>query len=363
MTNTEILQYRLHNQQLIDPRFQKPAEIVEWLVAMQAQEYAMAKWAIGLRLPQAKDDQIEKAFNKGEILRTHLMRPTWHFVAPKDIRWMLALTAPRVHAINAYWYRKLELDKKAMSRILRVITKSLQGNQLTRQELTDELSRAKITGDGIRIGYMLMYAELEAIICSGPRKGKQFTYALMDERVAADQKKFKHEEALAALCSQYFISRAPATVQDFVTWSGLTVKDAKAGIEMIGNDVRKESYEGKAYFFSEKSSKIKSKVAFPTFLMPDYDEYGMSYKDRSALFLSDDDATFIKGGTQRDNNIVYNRMLIIDGQIAGTWKRSIEKNKIEVEVVPFAPLRKIKQEAVAKAIKRFQAFVGKSADE
>lgn len=195
MTTSDIIRYRLINQQIAETKFKKPQEIVAWLAAMQAQDFAMAKWAIGLRLPGSKDADIEKAFNDGVILRTHLMRPTWHFVAPADIRWMLALTAPRVNVANAFMYRKLELDNKIFKRSNDILVKTLQGGkQLTRAILKTALERKKIVADGLRLGYLMMRAELDGIICSGARQGKQFTYALLDER-APPVKTLDHDEA------------------------------------------------------------------------------------------------------------------------------------------------------------------------
>lgn len=129
MKTAEIINYRLINQQIAETKFKKPHEITGWLAAMQAQDFAMAKWAIGLRLAELNDDDVENAFNNGTILRTHLLRPTWHFVTPADIRWMLALTAPRVNAVNAYYYRKLELDIKVFKRSNDKLAKTLQGGK------------------------------------------------------------------------------------------------------------------------------------------------------------------------------------------------------------------------------------------
>ena len=131
MTNAEIIRYRLFNQQIAETKFTKPKQIVEWMVAMQAQEYAMAKWAIGLRLPGSTDEMVEKAFTNGELLRTHLMRPTWHFVTPEDIRWLLKLTAPRVDAFNAFTYRQQELDNKIFKRSNDSIAKALEGRKVS----------------------------------------------------------------------------------------------------------------------------------------------------------------------------------------------------------------------------------------
>ena len=184
MNATDIIRFRLSNQQIADTKFKKPEEILGWFGAMQAQVFAMAKWALGLRLKDEKEGSIDTLFNEGKILRTHLLRPTWHFVAPQDIRWMLALTAPRVHAVNKYYYKKFELDSSVFKRANAEIVKMLRdGKTLTRTALNKALSRAKIKADGLRLSYIFMQAELEGIICSGPRTGKQFTYALLDERV------------------------------------------------------------------------------------------------------------------------------------------------------------------------------------
>jgi hypothetical protein len=181
MTNFDIVQQRLRSQLLIQPIFEQSKDVITWFGAVQAQDYGAAKWALGLRSRGTTDNDIEQAFNDGVILRTHVMRPTWHFVSPADIRWLLALTAPRVHATNAHRYRELELDDAARRHCNNAIVKALQGGkQLTRAELASALQQAGIaTNDSQRITYILMKAELDGIICSGARYGKQFTYALL----------------------------------------------------------------------------------------------------------------------------------------------------------------------------------------
>lgn len=255
MTTSDIINCRLINQHIATTSFKRPQEIVSWLVAMQAQEFAMAKWAIGLRLPGFNDADIEKLFNDGEILRTHLMRPTWHFVTPLDIRWMLSLTAPRVNAVNAYWYRKFELDPATFKRSNHMLVKTLEGGkQLTRATLKSALEQAKIFADGLRLGYLLMRAELDGIVCSGARQGKQFTYALLEERVPP-ARRLHHEEALAEFTQRYFASRGPATLQDFVYWSGLTMKEAKAGAASLKPEFVHEIIDDQDYIFGPSASK------------------------------------------------------------------------------------------------------------
>lgn len=348
MTHAEILRMRLANQQLSATNLKTPAEVVQWMGAIQAQEYAMSKWAIALRLKDVTESIVEKAFNDGAILRTHVMRPTWHFVAPEDIRWLLKLTAPRVHQASSYMYRQLNMTPALFKKSNDVIAKALEGGKyLMRSDLQKVLQQKKITATGFHLGHLMMYAELEQVICSGPRQGKQFTYALLDERVPA-VKSISRDEALSKLVHRYFTSRGPATLQDFSYWSGLTAKDAAAGAETLSSKFNREVTDGKEYIFLPPSSKNKTTLD-STFLMPDYDEYGMSYKDRSAL-------TSKKLESPRAS-IVFNRMLVIDGKIEGTWQRTLNKDSVDVKIVPFVPLSKTNKEAVDSAIKRFQKFV------
>jgi DNA glycosylase AlkZ-like len=216
MKKQDIAHLRLANQGIALPEFKKPEQVVDWLVAVQAQDFAGSKWALGLRMQDATDSFVEKAFNEGAILRTHVMRPTWHYVSPTDIRWLLALTALRVHQINASMYRRFELDSATFKRSNDALTKALQGNkQLTRDELRDVLRDVGIrVDDNLRMILLLMYAELEGILCSGGRCGKQFTYALLEE-CAPQARELERGQALAELAGRYFKSRGPATVHDF----------------------------------------------------------------------------------------------------------------------------------------------------
>src|SRR3989442_8665844 len=165
MINLDIAHRRLHNQHITRRTLETPQALVEWLGAVQAQDFAAAKWALGLRLQGVKDDDIEQAFTDGAILRTHVMRPTWHFVSPADIRWLLALTAPRVHAANAHMYRKLDLDARICRRSDATLSKALEGGQhLTRAELRTVLQRHGIATGEERMAYLVMHAELEGVV-------------------------------------------------------------------------------------------------------------------------------------------------------------------------------------------------------
>jgi len=327
-----------------------PGDVVAWLGAVQAQDFAAAKWALGMRMDKATDADIEKAFNDGAILRTHVMRPTWHFVAPQDIRSLLALTAPRVHAANAHMYRKLELDNDLLSRCHAVFTKALRGkNYLTRSELANCLAENRIKAAGQKLAYIVMHAELEAVICSGPRRGKQFTYALLEER-APQAKKLRRDEALAQWARRYFASHGPAQLKDFVWWSGLTLQDAQRGVDLAAPQLAHEIIDGKTYWFFPNTKTIKPQAP-AALLLSIYDEYTIAYKDRSAL-----------GGERYAEKLLamgnaLNSVLILDGKIAGTWKRVIKKGMVEITMNPFSPLRKDEHEAVKAAVAGYGEFL------
>jgi len=344
----DIAHQRLRNQHLSTPTFTAASEVVGWLGAVQAQDYLAAKWALSLRMANAVDDDIERAFSDGAILRTHVMRPTWHFVTPADIRWLLALTAPRVHAVNATMYRQRELDPQTFKRSNAALVKALQGGiQLTRVELRAVLERARVaTGDTLRMSYLMMRAELDGIICSGARRGKQSTYQLLAGS-ARKSTTLARDEALAELKGRYFTSHGPATVQDFAWWSGLTLADVRSGIEMVGAQLSHEEYDGQIYWFAATTPPPTAGKSQWAYLLPNYDEYTISYRDHSGVF---DPANL--------SNLIFSHMIVIAGRIAGTWKRTLTKNTVMIETNTFMPLSNADQRAVTIAAQRYGAFLG-----
>lgn len=356
MPDLDIARQRLHNQHITRRALETPHALVEWMGAVQAQDFAAAKWALGLRLPGATDDQIEQAFNDGAILRTHVMRPTWHFVSPADIRWLLALTAPRVHAGNTYWYRKLEMDDALVKRSNEALTNALQGGKhFTRDELATALQQAGIVTEGEqRVTYLVMRAELDGIICSGARRGKQFTYALLAER-APRARTLDRDEALAELTTRYFTSHGPATAQDFAWWSGLTAADVKAGLAMVASQLSQETLHGQTYWFSPSILPGRD-ISLTACLFPNYDEYTVGYTDRSAIF----DALHVHRLDPR-GGLLTNTMAL-DGQVIGHWKRSFKKNTVVIEANPFIPLGNAESRAFADSADRYATFLGMQVD-
>lgn len=356
LINLDIAHQRLHNQHITRRTFETPQALVEWLGAVQAQDFAAAKWALGLRLQGVTDDDIEQAFTDGAILRTHVMRPTWHFVSPTDIRWLLALTAPRVHQALAYYNRKLELDDAVFRCTNAVLAKALQaGKQLTRDELASALQQAGIAIDGEqRVTHIIMRAELDGVICSGARRGKQFTYALLAER-APQARTLARDEALAELTLRYFRSHGPAAIQDFVWWSGLTVNDARSGLAMVTSHLLHETIDGQAYWFSPSTPPLQD-LSQAAYLLPNYDEYTVAYTDRSAIF----DAFHMNKLDPR-SGLLTNAM-VLDGQVVGSWKRTFKKNTVVIEANPFVHLSNAQTRLFAASANRYGEFLHMSVD-
>lgn len=326
--------------------------MVTWLGAVQSQDYAGAKWALGMRSPGVTDAEVDELFNSGAILRTHVMRPTWHFVSPKDICWLLKLTAPRVHAFNAHYYRRMELDDALFARSDALLAKALEGGkQLTRKELHDTLQREGIAtvkeDNTVRLGLIMMHAELEGIICSGERRGKQFTYALMEER-APRARELERDEALAELTLRYFRSHGPAMVKDFTWWSGLTVADAKAGIEMVKSRLESETVDGRTYW-SSAAAKTAEKEPDSAYLLPNFDEYLIGYTDHTSIFDGSYADVYDSG---------FPHSIVVDGKVMGAWKRTLKKDEAEVTAKLFTPLSGEQKDALDAAAEEYSRFLG-----
>jgi len=350
MTNLEIAEIRLRNQHISNPTFKHPQEVVQWLGAVQAQDYPGAKWAVAQRAQGLTDTVMDQALAEGTILRTHLLRPTWHFVTPADIRWMLRLTAPRVHAANALMYRRLELDNAVFKRSNAALAKALHGGQqLTRPELSPVLKRARIEAEGQRLSYLVMRAELDGAICSGARRGKQFTYALLDDR-APDASGFDREQALTDLSTRYFTSRGPASLKDFVWWSGLTTDDARAGIELASSQLVREVIDDQTYWLS-RSSPTPPKRSPAAYLLSTYDEYWMGYKSRGVAVDAVHAQKIVGGDT-------FSSTILLEGRVVGTWRRTINKETVDIQTDLFAPLAQAGKQAIAAAAEQYGQFLG-----
>jgi hypothetical protein len=352
MATLDVPNLRLQTQMVSDHRMKKPEDVVEFLVCVQAQDYFGALWALGLRIGNVTEPEMERAFIDGSILRTHILRPTWHFVSPKDIRWIQALTGPRVKQNNSSMGRKLGLDNKLLSKCQKIIAKALSGgNMLTRNELRTVLAKAGIeAADSLRMAYILMEAELDCLIVSGPRRGKQFTYMLLDERAPATKPK-KREDALEEFSRRYFATHGPATVHDMSWYSGLTIAECKEGLEMVKDEFEHTEIGGKTFWFAE--TKPKKPKPNTCYLLPNYDEYGIGYRDRSEIFETE----YEKKIVARDST-TFMHLIIIDSKLVGTWRRKLRKNEVIIESKRFRAFNATEETAFKKAADDYGRFLG-----
>ncbi|HLL55775.1 MAG TPA: winged helix DNA-binding domain-containing protein [Myxococcaceae bacterium] len=352
-TPRELLSERLRRH-LVHPSrtLSSPAGVVAWFGAVQSQDYGGAKWAVGQRLPNAVDAQLDQALAEGSIVRTHVLRPTWHLVAREDLRWLLALSAPRVHAKVAARRRELGLTEAVIARAVDVMRKALAGGaQLTREELRAALAEAGIeTGVESDLAHLTMVAELDAVICSGALRGKQHTYALFDARVPK-ARALKREDALAELTRRYFTSHGPATAKDFAWWSGLTLGDVRTGIERQDPPLKSVELGGQTYWFAPLED--TGAEAPRALLLPNYDEYLVAYEDRAALLDAPPPEKLDARG-----NVLFNNTLVLDGSVVGSWKRTLKKREVLIEVTAFARIPKAASRHVTEAAERYGAFLG-----
>jgi hypothetical protein len=347
----DIAHTRLHNQRLADNPLAAPVDVVRWLGAVQAQDYGPAKWSLGERSRGAVDGDIDRAMAEGAILRTHMLRPTWHFVLPADIRWMQELTAPRVHAQNAYYYRQTGLDDGVRTKARRAMVDALRGgNYLTRGELQRVLEREGIAAKGLGMAYILMDAELDCVICSGPLKGRQQTYVLLEERAPAAPP-LPRDEALAELVVRYFTSRGPATAKDMRFWSSLPLADIQRGLEMAAPRLEQQEIEGRSFWSAPREA--LSPVPSPrVHLLQGLDEYFVGYGESRGFC----DQSGVRPSLV--DRAIYNGALLLDSQLAGHWKRTLTKRAVTFQVALRTEFDDAQMEALQAAADRHGAFLG-----
>ncbi len=351
----DISLLRLINQQIVESKFKTAKEVVGWMGALQAQDFNMVKWAVGVRLPNSTNKLIETAIDHGQIIRTHLLRPTWHLVSADDIHWMLDLTAPHIKASMRFRDHDLELTDAVFRKSNAIFEKSLQGGvQLSREELIVELEKANIVIDSSRAYHLLMHAELDGVICSGEIRNDKQTYALLSDR-APRIKTLSRDEALSQLALTYFTSHAPATLQDFVWWSGLSVTESKHALEMVKSKFVSEIIGKQTYWFTDSFSTFLSEN-HSAYLLPAFDEFLISYKDRTASLPSDNHnkAVFSNG--------IFKPIIVMNSRVIGIWRRIIKRDKIIIVVEPFQLLNKSTKNLIGEAAVPFENFMNKKVE-
>jgi hypothetical protein len=351
MTNSAINKYRLLNQQISSQNFSRAEELIKWMGGIQAQDYSSAKYALGLRLPGYTDDKIEEAIAGKALVRCWPMRGTLHFVSASDIHWMLDLLTPGILKSIKTRLQQLELDDGLLRKCNKIIIKALKGgNQLSRKEIDSALFDSGIKTAPQQLYYIIFNAALRKFICFGIKRGTQFTFTLLNDWIP-ETKKLHEDEALAQLALRYFPSRGPALLKDFMWWSGLNKTMAVRAIDLAGSSLISEKKNGNDYWLSDKSSEPRS--SGKTYLLPAFDEYLISYADRSPSLdpLYKDRTIFMNG--------MFNPIIVNNGIVIGTWKRVIKDKIITVQLRPFSNLSPTQINSVKKELKKLNEFYGK----
>lgn len=351
---SSIAKQRLASQGFHSAQFERVEDVAAWLGAIQAQDYAGAKWSVGLRLIGSSDVDVEQAIAAETIVRTWALRGTLHFVAAKDVHWLLALLAPRIIAKNARRYRQLELDEQTLARSNQLLAQALEGGrQLDRVALRAVLEEKTISTEGQRIFYMLQRAALDGLICQGTAPRNNPAY-LQLAPPTAPKRLMNRDEALAELAARYFSSRGPAMLDDFVWWSGLLVADARTGLAAAKPNLAKETIGGKTYWRSESPPALPDRSP-DIYLLPGFDEYLVGYRDRSAAI----DAQYAAAWSK--SKAMFSPSILLRSQVSGLWKRSIKKQHIEIEADLFKKLTVEENEALEAAAQAYGRFLDKPA--
>lgn len=350
MTKPEIARRRLHSQRLIAPAFENPLEVVRWFGAVQAQEYLASLWALANRLPETTEADIEQAVAERRILRTWPMRGTVHFIPAEDTRWMVELMAKRVMSRFKSHHRQLGLDEAVFAQARTIFERALRdGQALPRKVLYERLQAAGIETGAMRGVFIAGKLAHEGLICMGPRFGKQPSFAWLDA-YAPEQRTLSHMEAIVEMTWRYFRSHGPATLQDFVWWSGLRVTEARAGLDALRDTLVTETVDGKTYWWVDDPPLASADDT--VVVLPPFDEYLVSYTDRTASLDPQFDGQWPWGGA------LGSSIIVIGGQVVGYWQRHIRKQRVSVEAKTFRRLDHAEQVGFEAALARYGAFLG-----
>ncbi|MDH6314196.1 hypothetical protein M2137_002990 [Parabacteroides sp. PFB2-10] len=350
MNPTDILQIRLHNQLLAGNQLKEPHEVVSYMGAMQSQASEMAKWGIGNRLEGATYQRVTEALDAGRIIRTHILRPTWHFVSAEDIHWMIELSFPHLKPVFFSYARMIGIDEADLPRKrVQVINTLEKQGHLTKQEIDMHLKNEGIEIDERELSIILSQAEIEGIVCNGVAKGIKHTYALLEERTPKTRA-FVKEEALAMLAYRFFSSHGPATLHDFIWWSGLLITEARSALELVKEQFVSETLNGRE-FWMKNDIRIPEKGKDAVLLLPPFDEFVVSYKDRSELIENE------HYGKVMTKNGLFSPTVMLNGRIIGSWKKVTKKKAPEVEVSFFKKASRKTEQLVEVAIKEYLRFL------
>lgn len=350
MDDRTIARWRCSTLRLTDQHYPSTREVVGGLLAVQAENHPQASWAVASRTTKVSAASLAEEFDAGRILRTHVLRPTWHYALPEDLRWLIELTAPRVRRSLVQQQRDHDLDETIFESSRAVIVGALQGgSQLTRPELARRLEAAGLPYRGMALGLLLFDAELAALICSGAMDGKEHTYALLDER-APNARRLERDEALAEIVLRYFTGHGPATERDLAYWATLTLTDVRAGLDAVGDRLASFEHDGRTYWFGQNPPSDEAPPAPRAHLLQTLDEYHNGYQ--ASRYVLDADGIVPRG---RPTTV---GMVLVDTQMVGGMRRTVTADEVRFDVNLFRDLAADESEALQAAADRYAAFLG-----
>lgn len=316
---------RLATQRLTSAPLAGAADVVRLLGCVQSQERASAFYSLGLRTRNATVESIQAELDVGAIIRTHILRPTWHFVAPEDLRWMLALTSPKVEQGMGARHRQLELTPRTIDRGLAGLAELLRGKAFrTRKQLGPAMERHRITA-GSQLGHLLLLAELRGLICSGPTIGSQHSYALIDEWVAPEAP-LQPDAAAARLVRRFFAGHGPASLPDLTRWCTLTQADAKAAFAILGDELEKIEVDGVELWF-DPSVPARTTRKRKALLLPVFDEATLTYPQLRFPRIDGHPHSALKAVSD-----LFNGSIIVDRLNVGTYSRTVTAKSVTVRL-------------------------------
>jgi hypothetical protein len=355
MDEQDLRHWRLRSQRLAGPGFEPTAAggaaAVRWLGAVQSQDHEPALWSLAQRAPGVSRAELGGAFDDGAFLRTHVLRPTWHFVPPEELRDLLALTGPRVAAGCATRWRELGLPAEVRAEATDVLAAAIaERGPLTRAELGEALEKAGIDPGGQRLPHLLLHAELETVLCSGGLRGRQQTWALVDERVPA-RAGFDRDAVLHRLAVRYVMSHGPVTERDFSWWSGLTLRDVRRALEAARPELDAIEVGDRRYWFGEPPPDDAGRGPVVR-LLQSFDEYVVAYTESRDLVDPSGHAPGIPRGGMLSTTVV------VDGRLFGRWRRALRPGRVDVQVTPFVPFPPDVVAGLEEEAQRFADFLG-----
>jgi hypothetical protein len=348
-TGDWVARGRMPSLGLARPGAARPEAVVAHLTAMQSQEHPYARWSVAQRMRGSPTAAVvDKAFDDGRILRTHVLRPTWHYVAATDLRWLMGLSGRRVDAGNARRHAELELDAATLNKATNRIARAVEAGPRTRRQLAEVLAGHGISPAGQRLAYLLMHAELCGVVVSGPVAGGQHTYAAFDQRVPTTDGP-AGEEAVATLAWRYFATRGPATLKDFVWWSGLPTGDARRALNAVEPMLQSRKIEDREYWFAEEPKKPSPRPRID--LVQCYDEAIISYAQTRDVLQTPTSSFAVP---RHLDGFIH--VLLLDGQLLGHWRRHQTGRETSVETRIGRSLDPEEQIALEREINRYVTF-------